>query len=556
MQAVKRFSPNLLSAFSIVAMVVLWLALAPTQAGGLASYIIVIGNSMEPTFHIGDLIIAHREASYHVGDAVVYRNKELENFVFHRIISDEMGRYILQGDNNDWVDTYQPSRQEVIGKLWLHIPRGGRAIQKLRSPYVMALIAAGMGAVLASSLFGKKIRGNRSMKNQSVHERTREWVASAKKIWRSWFAQVSGPERQEPSRSDQGNLWEASFFALGLVLLSSLIIGIISFSRPTSRIVNDDIQVQHLGIFSYLAPAPQGVYDSNAIQSGDPIFPRLTCLVDVNLQYTLITPQAQDITGTYQLTAVIREEISGWQRSIPLQEKTAFSGVSFGTTAKLDLCKMEALTQSMEQETDFHPGSYTLSVIPNVTVDGKFPGHTLNGTFRSGLNFLYDRVHFYLIRNEDVDNPLTITETETIQGERIEVNTVAFLSTEVAVPLLRWLAISGLILSLAGFVIIGLRLQNLSVMDRAAFFRVRHDSLIVDVQAVDGLTGHCVDVMSMDALAKLAERFNAMILHVEQANLHEYFVQAGGTTYRFVLVDKIPESTNPANETTPQESVL
>ena len=100
MMIFRRYSPNFLAAFWIVTMVAIWLAFAPTQAGGAAAYIIVIGNSMEPNFHIGDLIIVHAEPTYQIGDAVTYRNLELNNFVFHRIISQELGRYSLQGDNS------------------------------------------------------------------------------------------------------------------------------------------------------------------------------------------------------------------------------------------------------------------------------------------------------------------------------------------------------------------------------------------------------------------------------------------------------------------------
>lgn len=548
MQVLRKFAPTVFSAFSIVAMIALWLAFAPTQAGGMASYIIVIGNSMEPRFHIGDLVITHEETSYHPGDAVVYRNRELENFVFHRILSEDMGRYVLQGDNNSWVDTYQPAQEEILGKLWLHIPRAGVAIKKIRNPFSMAFIAAGMGVILASSLFKSKAKGNKHMTNKSIHE----WFASIQQKSRSWVAHITSPESSKNTAADEGKNWETSFFVLGLVLLSSLIVAIISFFRPTSRVVQDDIQYQHLGIFSYLAPAPQTVYDSNAIQSGDPIFPRLTCLIDVNLQYTLIAPQAVNVSGTYQLTAVIREESSGWQRSLPLEEEAAFNGTTFGTTAKLDLCRMESLTQSLEQETDFHPGVYTLSVVPNVTVQGELQGRALDGQFDAGVDFLYDRVHFYVIQNEDVDNPLTITTTEAIHGERTESNTVAFLGAEVPVPMLRWLSGVGLVLSLAGLVVMGLRLQTLSQRNQAQFLRMKYDSQIVDVQNMDSLGTNCVDVMSMDALAKLAERFNAVILHVEGADSHQYFVQSGGANYRFVLPYPAPESAAPADEANKQ----
>ena len=98
-------------------MIAVWLAFAPTQVGGMASYIIIIGKSMEPKFHIGDLVIVHKQPNYQVEEAIVYQNLDLENFVFHRIISQQLGYYTLKGDNNSWVDTYKPSYEEVIGKL-------------------------------------------------------------------------------------------------------------------------------------------------------------------------------------------------------------------------------------------------------------------------------------------------------------------------------------------------------------------------------------------------------------------------------------------------------
>src|SRR5690242_17680496 len=98
----KKFSTNIWSAFWVIMMIVIWLAFAPMQAGGMASYTIIIGNSMEPGFHIGDLVIAHQETDYEIGDLVVYRNQEVGSFVFHRIIAKLKGRYTLQGDNNSW----------------------------------------------------------------------------------------------------------------------------------------------------------------------------------------------------------------------------------------------------------------------------------------------------------------------------------------------------------------------------------------------------------------------------------------------------------------------
>ena len=532
MTVYKRFSPNIQSALSIVLMIVVWLAFAPTQVGGLASYIIVIGNSMEPKFHIGDLVIVHEQPIYQVGDAIVYQNQQLENFVFHRILSQQLGHYTLKGDNNSWVDTYEPSQGEVVGKLWLYIPRGGIAIQKIRNPFVMALIAAALGAILATRLFGKKAKGNRRMSNKSVQER----FTLIQQRMRNWLPRRNSSEPKKPLDFNQGEILEGSFFALGVIALSSLILGIIVFSRPAARTVQDDISYQHLGVFSYSASAPEGIYDANTIKSGDPIFTKSTCSVAVNFQYTLIAAQAENLTGTYQLTATLSEEVSGWQRAIPLQEETAFRGTAFGTSAGLDLCKIRSLTQSLEQGTDFHPGTYTLVISPNIKIDGEVSGRALKGTFNSGLTFRYDHVKFYLFREEAQGNPMAVAQAGVLREARKEINTILLLGAELSIPTLRWMALFSLLVSCSGLVWLGSRLQSLSRLDQEKFLRIRYGSMMIDVRNADSLLStSMIDVQSMDVLAKLAERFNAMILSEAGTGLPAYYVQVGGTTYRFTI---------------------
>lgn len=532
MSVFKRFSPNLISGFWLVLMIVTWLAFAPTQAGGMASYSVIIGNSMEPHFHIGDLVIAHEGTNYQVGDAVVYRNQELNNFVFHRIIADELGKFTLQGDNNSWTDTYQPAREEIIGKLWLRIPRGGVYMQKLRNPLVMALAAGAMAGFLLIGQLRRKVRGKKRMEQKSFQNQ----LAALKQNVQSWFITSNKSERGGAPNSNSGSVLESWFFALGALTLISLLIGIISFSRPASRIAKDDIQFENVGFFSYSAPAPQGVYDSNAIKSGDPIFPKLTCSVDVNFQYTFIAQADNTIAGTYQLIATISEPVSGWQRNVPLQDETTFSENAFGTSAKLNFCQMEKLTQAMEEGTDFHPGSYIVTISPNIQLTGDVSGRTLDSSFNPSLTFNYDRIHFYLMRGDDQGSALNPTKTGTISEERQEANTILLFGMGVSIPALRWFAVIGLVGSLIGVTLIGMKLQSLSKSDQSQFIRMRYNSMLVDVQQTVLVNkADIVDVASIEDLAKLAEKFNSMILHAESGNLHAYYVREAGATYRFII---------------------
>lgn len=521
----KRFSPGLFSGFWVIVMIALWLCFAPVQAGGQASYIIVVGNSMEPRFHIGDLVIVHTETGYQVGDAVVYRNLELENFVFHRIIAQQLGRFTLQGDNNAWVDTYRPTQAEVLGKLWLHIPKGGTVFQKIREPLVMALAAGLLGGWLVLSLMKDTSKGKRHMNRDS-------FTAMQHKL-QDWFK----GQGKTAATSEPASVWEGLFFGLGLLACASLILAIISFSRPATRTADQDIRYDQLGIFAYNASAPGGVYDANALQSGDPIFPRLTCTVDVTFQYTLIAQQASQLSGTYQLTATIIEPLSGWQRTVPLQEQATFSSNAFGSTAKLDLCKLEALTRSLEQNTEFHPGSYDLIVAPNIQVQGQLAGQALETSYNLGLTFKYDRIHFYLTdENDESGNLLNKTQPGVLSQSVTEANTVRLPGMDASVPSLRIASTLGLLLTLSGLLFLGLRFQSLATTDPVQYTRLRYGTQLVDVQAGEAAALAYVDVLSMDDLVKMAEKFNTLILHAQSGGVHAYYVRGEGTAYRFIQI--------------------
>lgn len=65
---------------------------------------------------------------------------------------------------------------------------------------------------------------------------------------------------------------------------------------------------------------------------------------------------------------------------------------------------------------------------------------------------------------------------------------------------------------------------------------MKYNIVVVDIQSGGAdEASRIVDVNSMDDLAKLAERYNAVILHETRTNEHVYFVRADGTTYRFSL---------------------
>lgn len=113
-----------------------FMLLRPLSLGGPASYIIVSGVSMEPTLYDGDMVILQKQDSYGVGDIVSYKT-EYGNII-HRIVEETPEGFILLGDNKEHPDPWKPGPEHILGKLWLHIPKVGRAVHAVQRPTILA----------------------------------------------------------------------------------------------------------------------------------------------------------------------------------------------------------------------------------------------------------------------------------------------------------------------------------------------------------------------------------------------------------------------------------
>ena len=131
------------SAFLLILLGVYVLA-GPTSLGGPASYVMVDGVSMEPTYKDGDLVIAYDRDSYEVGDIIVYDAPVDSRFnVIHRIIERADGGFVTQGDNRDEPDGWTAPHEEIHGAALFHIPKGGAIVNFLRQPTTILAIGAG-----------------------------------------------------------------------------------------------------------------------------------------------------------------------------------------------------------------------------------------------------------------------------------------------------------------------------------------------------------------------------------------------------------------------------
>lgn len=132
----------------LVAVIALW----PARLGGAASFVVVRGHSMDPTYALGDVVYVRAASEYRPGDIVVYRVPKGQpgagiNIV-HRlsqVLSD--GTMVLQGDNNPEPDVFRPTRTDVVGRAVVDlgpVPLRIAAIAPLMAAIVVAIAIAAL----------------------------------------------------------------------------------------------------------------------------------------------------------------------------------------------------------------------------------------------------------------------------------------------------------------------------------------------------------------------------------------------------------------------------
>ena len=98
------------------------------------------GTSMAPRFHTGDLAITVSASNYAIGDIVAYKAQPGGQVVLHRIIEKAGDEYRFKGDNNSWVDPVKPTTKDLVGKLWLRVPRAGALVNVRSRSWQIALL--------------------------------------------------------------------------------------------------------------------------------------------------------------------------------------------------------------------------------------------------------------------------------------------------------------------------------------------------------------------------------------------------------------------------------
>ena len=500
-----------------------WFYLAPSRIGGFTSYVVTHGVSMEPRFHSGDLALVRPSDHYEVGDIVAYHSSLLNETVLHRIVAIHNGHYTFKGDNNDFLDPVHPSRGQIVGKLWLHVAHGGVVLNGLHDPVVDAALCALLGLFLVWGVGA----------NEQRRRRRRREASGSRQAGPS---RVSLTREHDHSRAlNFGALLTASAVAAAVFVMLGAFALVHSDANPSPRTTRYSQQVS-FGYSAHVTPGP--VYAGRVIKTGDPIIVSLVRQLALHIDYRVTGADPGTVKGTEAVVLKLSGP-NGWSRNYVLTPSTRFSGDHTRTHVTLDLPQLESLLTKIAGLMDTAGiGGFTVAVEPEVHITGAVSGHPIDTRFSPRLTFEPQAGQFIvgagtpsagargaqpeynMTQRGGVSSPGTAPATITVLGASAEIDT------------LRWIALIGLLLSVAVAVYAYLRKRG-ETFQETAHIQSQYGHMIVPIVAGEDLGWPAVDVPAIKALVKLAESGQRLILHSRSNDVDTYLVNDEGTVYRY-----------------------
>ena len=511
-----------------------WLFLAPPKIGGRSTYVVTSGISMEPSFHSGDLAIVRPADHYRVGQIVAYHSSLLHVVVLHRIIAIRGDRYVFKGDNNHFIDPTHPTRSELVGALWVHIPHGGVAFRALHSPITAAVLCGFVALLLVGTGETKRRHSRRGTRGNG----------SA----RQGAAPVTASDRGIPL----GISVRSVLAGAATVAVLCAAVGLYANTRPAAKGVSHQIHYTQKGHITYHATAPAGaVYPDGRVSTGDPIFLQLVHRVGIKVAYRFAVDAPTHLRGTQQVLLQLNGP-SGWSRQIALSPIRHFSGTAITTPGAIDVRALQTILNQVQRATGIASVGASVSIVAKVHVTGTVAGQSVDESFAPTAGFQLQPLE--LTPGAGVTTPaagpgsnsstpssetgfdpsapgkLTVVSSVPnsfdIAGHRLSYSTIA------------WLALGGFLLSGALSVLLAVLLRRNKAFDEAARIRSRYGHLLVPIVIGEDLGWPPVDVTSFKALARLAESAGQLILHHQADAVDTYLVNDSGTVYRYQI--KLP----------------
>jgi signal peptidase I len=497
-------------ALSLALLAAGWLFLGPTQVGGTTSYAVVYGNSMEPMLERGDLAVIREQSSYRPGDVVLYDSPQLRSKVLHRIVRVEDDRFVLKGDNNDFLDNERPTEEQIVGRLWLSVPAAGKVSEWLREPVHSALLV-GFATLLA-------LGGGAG-------------VGAVRRRRRASSGAGDGP--REPRAPNGVADPQPLLVGIGVALAAFSLLALLAFTRPTTVVETVSDAYAHEGRFAYAGDVRRNaVYPDGRVSTGEPIFLRLVPQLRVSFRYRLDSRLPSQTAGNVRLGVRVSDG-RGWERTLSLAAARPFAGGSATIAGTLDLRRIQALIDQVRELTGSGQTAYSVTVIPRVTVKGSVGGEPVDAVFAPALPFDLGDLRLQPKLGASGEGLSPYAPREPGAGIQATANTLELGAISLPVSTARRLAVIGLVASvLLGLLVLALLLQRFRGEEHSRI-AARYGHLLLPVVTRSQEWTRVTELADMESLVRLAQHHDRMILHVVDEPEHVYVVEEGGSVYRY-----------------------
>ena len=451
-------------------------------ATGLLTVAVVSGDSMSPAITQGDLVFLRKDSAYEPGQIVAYNNPDL-GLLLHRIVAradtaasgpdaGESGeRFVLQGDNKNLPDGYQPLPSEIRGRLLWRLPGVGKPFDLLRDPLVLAVVTAVGAGLILWPMVRKSVRRRVAMRAVAMHTKSR-------------------------SRQIMGALLAATVISAVAFAVSQTI--------GTTREASIANPYQQLGTFAYTAEGGEGVYDLDLAFPGDPVFPAITDTVDLSFNYGLNSPLVTAVNGDYRMEAQIRQS-NGWTRTVELIPSTPFDQASLTVNTVVNFADLQRLVDRAIEQTGVTENSYTLTLAAEVDVQAVVAGRPLVDRLEARIKFLVDEKQALMLPDTDDGDPPSDTRTASVFTSQTEARVFSQFGVDLRVADARatTTVLFGASLALLG--IVGMIVRSGTPRDEAALIRARFRHLLMPAEYRSTPESALIQLVRFSDLVRLAE---------------------------------------------------
>lgn len=477
---------------TLVAFVAAFFLLWPAQLGGGTTYVTTDGTSMEPRFHTGDLAIVRAEEDYAVGDIAAYHSQIFDTVVMHRIVAVEDGRYTLQGDNNPWLDPDHPTRDQLIGEMVLRVPHGGAWLDRITDPVVLGPLSALV--VLAGG--SSHIRRRRRRHPMSRPAGARATTTMAGRL-------TPGAQRVAAASAVAG--------------LAGIALGVVAWTSPTTTSPVAAQDTPRSMTFSYSATVPQSpAYDGTSVKAPETVFRKLVDTLKVRYTY-------RGTPGTIRPVAEL-STTSGWHSTLPLGPTVKVDGSPSTHTVSLHLDALDRRANAAAAAIGIPASEVEVAVQPQVTSPGR-------PTFSPALHLLLGPL---TVKPADEGGNLTVSEGNPTTAQPTQTGTLTIAGQQFAVATARAVSVVLTALALITLLLVGLLPRLRSPGTETAAIRRRYGRTLVEVEPMPTPAGRqIIDVVDFPTLARLADRYELMVLHWSRSDVETFVVQDQRITYRY-----------------------